>query len=136
LRSSIKKEYAADLKTVPQMMEFIEEMCEGLPAQAAFDLTLCSEEVLMNIAGYAYQGDAGRLTIDWGKDPVEREITVVFEDSGIPFNPLLREEPDLSVPMKERKIGGLGIMMVRKRMDTVSYSYANGKNILTVSKKF
>jgi anti-sigma regulatory factor (Ser/Thr protein kinase) len=89
----------------------------------------------VNIASYAYQDGPGRLAVEWINEPEEGQVIITFEDSGVPFNPLLKEEPDLTVPVSERKIGGLGIMMVRKRMDTVNYAYSDGKNILTLIKR-
>jgi anti-sigma regulatory factor (Ser/Thr protein kinase) len=136
LHSSIKKEYDADMSAVPQIMEFVEEMCEGLPDRAAFDITLCCEEIIVNVASYAYRGEAGRVGVGWTTDTDKRRVTVVFEDTGVPFNPLLGGEPDLSVPILERKVGGLGIMMVRKRMDNVEYAYSDGKNVLTLTKNY
>ena len=124
------------MDTVPEMMEFVSGLCEGLPAQAAFDITLVCEEILVNIASYAYPngfaGGVGGLTIRWNNDTNSRKITLIFEDSGVPFNPLLKDDPDLSVPFRERSIGGLGIMMVRQRMDDVRYANIDGKNTLTV----
>ena len=61
-------------------------------------------------------------------------ITLRFHDGGQPFNPLDKEEPDFTVPLENRKIGGLGIFMVIKYMDTVTYDYSGGENILTVVK--
>ena len=62
-------------------------------------------------------------------------MTLVITDNGVPFNPLERDEPDISLSAAEREIGGLGIFITKKTMDTVSYAYENGKNILTMTKK-
>jgi len=133
---SVTKTFAADMDTVPQMMDFVSGLCEGLPEQAAFDITLVCEEILVNIASYAYPKGEGELAVRWENDTGNRKITLIFEDSGVPFNPLLNDEPDLSVPFQERKIGGLGIMMVRQRTDDVRYAYADGKNIMTIMKGY
>jgi anti-sigma regulatory factor (Ser/Thr protein kinase) len=130
------KTLAANIETVPMMMDFIEGLTEGLPNRAAFDLTLACEEILVNIANYAYPNGKGEYTVRWENDMEKRIVTMIFEDSGVPFNPLQKEDPDLSVPFKERKIGGLGIMMVRQRMDQVQYSYTNEQNILTIEKRY
>jgi anti-sigma regulatory factor (Ser/Thr protein kinase) len=124
------------METVPDMMNFVAEFVENLPPKVAFNTTLVCEEILVNIASYAYPDGDGQLVILWENDAEKREYKLTFEDSGIPFNPLMREEPDLSVPIAERKIGGLGIMMVRKLMDTVQYTCVSGKNTLTITKVY
>jgi anti-sigma regulatory factor (Ser/Thr protein kinase) len=130
------KTFAANIDTVPQMMDFISGNCEGLPEQAAFDLTLACEEILVNIASYAYPEGEGELAIHWNHDTADKKLTLIFTDSGIPFDPLKKDDPDLSVPFRERKIGGLGIMMVRERMDHIQYSYTGKENVLTVEKRY
>ena len=130
------KTLTANRDTVPEMMDFISALCESMPPQTAFDITLACEELLVNIASYAYPNGEGEYTLRFENDTDNRKVTLIFEDTGIPFNPLSKEDPDLTVPMAERKIGGLGIMMVRKRMDSVGYVYAEGKNILTVMKGY
>ena len=62
-------------------------------------------------------------------------MTLVIKDNGFPFNPLEKEEPDISLSASEREIGGLGIFITKKTMDTFSYTYENGQNILTMTKK-
>ena len=62
------------------------------------------------------------------------QVTIQFLDRGKPFNPLAREEVDTTLSAEEREIGGLGILMVKKSMDAVSYAYRNGVNILTIKK--
>lgn len=128
--------FAANIETVPEMMEYVTEHIEGFSPKIAYDLTLVCEEILVNIASYSYPNGDGELAIRWENDAENHRLMISFEDSGIPFNPMLREEPDLKVPMKERKIGGLGIMMVRKLMDEVQYSCANGKNTLVITKEY
>jgi len=124
--------FAANMDAVPEMMGFVSGLCAGLPEQAVFDMTLACEEIFVNIASYAYPDGEGELTLRWSDDAEKRRLTLVFEDSGVPFDPLQKEEPNLSVPFQERKIGGLGIMMVRQRMDCVRYAYRDGKNVLTI----
>jgi anti-sigma regulatory factor (Ser/Thr protein kinase) len=119
------------------MMRAVEDSLTGKPEKFAYSMKLICEEILVNIVSYAYpEMETGELTINWYDDTENQRLTIVFEDSGAPFNPLLKESPDLSVPMAERKIGGLGIMMVRELSDAVRYAYENGKNILTVEKNY
>lgn len=68
-------------------------------------------------------------------DEESLQVTIQFLDSGKPFNPLLKQDPDISLSAEERDIGGLGVFMVKKMMDTVNYEYKEGKNILTIKKK-
>lgn len=94
---------------------------------------LAVEEVVVNIVDYAYpDGEEGYLDVDITRD--DGGITLRFCDGGVPFNPLEKEPPDTTLPMAQRKIGGLGIFFVTKVMDTVTYEYADGQNVLTVRK--
>jgi len=74
------------------------------------------------------------ITVEFFKDP--NAIKVVFEDSGTPYNPLQKPDPDVTLSSEERQIGGLGVYMVKKSMDEMTYEYEDGKNILTIVKKF
>jgi serine/threonine-protein kinase RsbW len=127
-----RREFDATLSAMAEVMTFVEEMTKDLPEKAAYDLRLASEEIAVNIASYAYPDGGGRLAISWNYDVDSGTVTAEFEDSGVPFNPLEAQEPDLDVPVGERKIGGLGIMMVRERMHDVRYRRAAGRNVLTV----
>ena len=97
-----------------------------------FAIRLACEEVVVNIASYAYPDDVeGFIDIDIQKTD---RLILRFEDGGVPFNPLNYEEPDITLPWEERRIGGLGIYLVMKKMDAVRYEYANNRNILTIEK--
>lgn len=93
-------------------------------------LSVVIEELVLNIVDYS---NSDYLDVEIMRD--ERCITLRFHDGGVPFNPLEKEVPDFSIPMEDRKIGGLGIFLVSKYMDTVNYEYAGGENILTVMKQ-
>ena len=92
-------------------------------------LSVVIEEIVLNIVDYS---NSDYLDVEIMRD--EKSITLRFHDGGQPFNPLDKEEPDFTVPLENRKIGGLGIFMVIKYMDTVTYDYSGGENILTVVK--
>ena len=95
---------------------------------------LAVEELVVNIVDYAYpDGEEGYLDVDITRD--DGGITLRFIDGGVPFNPLQTDMPDTSLPISQRKIGGLGILFVTKVMDSVTYEYAGGQNILTVKKR-
>ena len=85
---------------------------------------------------YAYGEGEGPVTIRVETLPEERAVCVTFIDAGQPFDPLAAPEPDVTLPRSQRRIGGLGILMVKKMMDEVSYEYAGGQNILRIRKNF
>ncbi len=89
---------------------------------------------VINIAKYAYVLGKGKATVrvDISEDPLT--VTITFVDHGIPYDPLAKEDPDLSLSAEDREIGGLGIFMTKKLMDDVSYDYIDGRNILTLKK--
>ena len=96
-------------------------------------LRLVCEELVVNVVDYAYPEEAeGYLDIE-----IEREadsILIRFRDGGTPFNPLAREMPDITLPLEERTIGGLGIFLTVKKMDEVSYDFVDNENVLTIKK--
>lgn len=100
--------------------------------ESRLHVEVCFEEVYVNIASYAYPDGTGAadISVEMAGD----ELMLVFEDSGIPCNPLEKEDPDLDAELLDRQIGGLGIYIVKKLMDHVDYVYRNGKNHLTLTK--
>ena len=97
-------------------------------------IRLMTEELVVNIVDYAYpDGVNDYLDVDIERD--EEHIKLCFRDGGVPFNPPSNETPDLSLPMEERRIGGLGIYLVVKKMDEVTYEYKDGENMLSVTKR-
>ena len=96
-------------------------------------LRLACEEIIMNVTSYAYPEDAeGFLDVDIQKTD---RMTIRFEDGGAPFNPLEQEKPDTGLSWEKRRIGGLGIFLLRRMMDDVRYAYVDHKNVLTIEKK-
>ena len=97
-------------------------------------IDLAIDELFTNISRYAYKTGIGTATV---RVEVEREplaVVVTFIDHGIPFDPLSTPDPDVTLPAEERTIGGLGIFLVRKTMNDVSYEYKDGQNILRIKK--
>ena len=93
-------------------------------------LRLACEEIIMNVTSYAYpEGVDGFLDVDIQKTD---RITIRFEDGGVPFNPLEQKTPNTKLSWKKRRIGGLGIFLLRRKMDDVRYVYENHKNVLTI----
>lgn len=132
-----ERSFPAAVEELPNATAFLEEQLEavGAPMPAVMQLSVALEELFVNVAHYAYPGSEGSVTIGFGFDPSTRTVTLRFADSGIPFDPLKAQDPDVTLSAEERKIGGLGIMMVKKTMDSISYQNQNGQNLLTVTKK-
>ena len=132
-----EKVFTAKKETLPEVMAFTEECLESFecPMKSSMAICVAVEEIFINIASYAYPDGDGNATLSFSFDENERLMTLVIKDNGVPFNPLERAEPDITLSADEREIGGLGIFITKKTMDTVSYAYENGENILTMTKK-
>ena len=96
-------------------------------------LRLACEEVVMNIASYAYPDDEEGF-IEVEIDKKDDRIVIIFKDGGVPFNPKDQKMPDTKLPLEQRRIGGLGIFLVISKMDDVRYAYMDNKNVLTIEK--
>ena len=100
------------------------------------DVLLAIEEIFVNISKYAYPaGVEGFVWIEMTYAEEIREVTVIFEDCGVPFDPTARKSPNLKTPYKEKKLGGLGIHMVKNLMDCMTYKHIGNKNYLKIEKK-
>ena len=97
-------------------------------------LALAVEEVFVNIANYAYAPETGpaRVRVEVAEEPLCASIT--FIDHGVPYDPLAKEDPDITLSAEDREVGGLGVFMTKQLMDDVRYEYVDGCNILTISK--
>lgn len=120
-----------NLGEVPDILSRIEDFGErhGLPTMAVFNLQLACDEMLTNILSYGFPDARARdihVSISFRQDMIETEII----DNGIPFNPLAQPEPDLTLPLEERKIGGLGIHIIRTVMNHLNYHRSDGRNHL------
>ena len=126
----------AKTENLDKVLEFVDSILEeqDCPPKVQMQIDVAVEEIFVNIAHYAYKAEVGMatITIKTLNDPVAVEIT--FADSGIPFDPLMKPDPDVTQSADERQIGGLGIYMVKKSMDDVRYEYHEGKNIFTIVK--
>ena len=98
-------------------------------------LCVAIEELFVNVARYAYPDGEGDMSLHIGFDNQSRAITFRMTDKGVPFDPLTKPEPDITLSAEDREIGGLGIFITKKTMDSLSYSYENGENVLTMIKK-
>ncbi len=126
----------AEIERLPEVLSFVEEQLEeiGCPMKAQMQISVAVEEVYVNIASYAYAPGTGEATILLERTE-EPAVTITFIDSGVAFNPLEKEDPDVSLPAEEREIGGLGIYMTKKTMDEVRYERVGGNNVLTLIKR-
>ena len=127
----------AVIESIPQATSFVDEQLEAIecPMKAQMQLDVAIDELFCNIASYAYGAGEGKATVRFDYDPAARRVILSFIDEGVPFNPLERDEPDVSLSAEERAIGGLGIFLVKKTMDSIKYRYENGQNILTIEKQ-
>ena len=130
------KTFPAQIAALPEVLSFMEETLEGYDCSMKNQTALCIaiEEVFVNVASYAYADGCGDVTLDLEFDEATRDLTMRLSDWGAPFDPLQKPDPDISMTLEDRQIGGLGIFIVKKTMDAVHYNYADGKNILTMIK--
>lgn len=128
----------ASLDNLSKVLEFVDEYLEnyGCSMKAQMQIDIAIEEIFVNIARYAYHPQTGPATICVEVEEEPLQVSVSFLDSGIPYDPLKKKDPDIGLSAEEREIGGLGIFMVKKSMDEISYEYKDGNNILTIKKKF
>lgn len=126
----------ASLENLEQMLEFIRDGAQaaGLDARAVHQLMVAVEEPLMNVISYAYPHGNGDVEITQGREE-GRGFVIQVIDTGVAFDPLSAPEPDVNAPLEERKMGGLGIYMMRRMMDEVSYRREQDRNILTLAKR-
>lgn len=131
-----EKTFIATDAHLAEAVEYLESQLAIVKASPKYvmQMTVALEEIFVNVCNYAYGTHVGEITVAVKYVPEMNEVRVKFTDSGMPFDPLENEQPDISLSAEERKIGGLGIHMVLQTMDKVTYKYEDGKNILTISK--
>ena len=125
-----------DVKEVSKLTAFVEEVCEAMGFDGALtaQLTLAIEEAVVNVMKYAYPPQIrGDVTIEAQSNDLRLKFTII--DSGMPFDPTVRAEVDTTLSAKDRPIGGLGIHLVRKIMDSINYERVDSLNVLTLRKK-
>ena len=132
----LNKSFPAKTEALTDVLGFAENALRAHQCSAEMQTSICVaiEEIFVNIARYAYGGGEGEVAFGIGFDADSRTVTFRLADKGIPFNPLKKEDPDITLSAEEREIGGLGILIAKKMMDSVTYAYENGENILTVVK--
>lgn len=129
-------ELEAKVENLSEVVRFVDAQLEAAdcPMKIQMQIDIAVEEIFVNIANYAYAPEIGTATVrvEVMGDPPSVDIT--FIDKGIPYDPLAKADPDVTLSAEERQIGGLGIFMVKKSMDDVKYAYLDGHNILTIKK--
>ena len=129
--------FKAKTEALSDILGFVDLMLEKYECPMKVQTAVCVaiEEVFVNVARYAYKNGEGEVNLGIGFDEESRTITFRMVDRGVPFDPLKKPDPDITLSAEEREIGGLGIFITKKTMDSVEYAYENGENILTMTKK-
>ena len=123
----MKKEFIAKKEELDNVISFIHnELEKDLDMKTMTKIDLVTEEIFINIASYGYK-ETEKGIVNINIEHQNNKIIITFEDSGIPFNPLLTKDPDIKQSVEDRELGGLGIYMVKKMMDNVKYLYKDNK---------
>ena len=127
----------ATVENVRTVTDCVGETLEeaNCPLDTRRQLSIVIDEVFSNIAQYAYGSALGTATVKAGLEEDGRTLVLIFQDGGMPYDPLSAKDPDTSLSAEDRPLGGLGVFLVKKLMDETSYEYKNGQNILTLRKK-
>lgn len=131
-------ELPAEVEKLNQILEYSKEMLSShdCPTKTIMQVSLAIEEIFVNIANYAYGGKPGIAKIVFSFQMKPRGVSIIFIDKGIPYNPLDKTDPDITLAAEEREVGGLGIFMTKKIMDEMSYEYKDSCNILKLFKAY
>ncbi|MDR3376389.1 MAG: ATP-binding protein [Ancalomicrobiaceae bacterium] len=125
----------ADLSFLPELLGFVETAAAAvLPPKAVMEVVLAAEEVLMNIITHAYPGGGGEVRIGVEFQAAPRALRLIVADDGIAFDPLTAPDPEIDIPLEQRQIGGLGILLAMRMMDQIVYERRGGENRLMMEK--
>lgn len=126
----------ATIENLPTVTDFVDEQLDelGCPMKARMQIDIAIDELFSNIAQYAYDPETGPATVQVEVLDEPPTVVITFIDNGTPYDPLAHEDPDVSLGVEERAVGGLGIYMVKKTMDAIDYEYKDGRNILRIKK--
>ena len=126
----------ATVENIVTVTSFVEAELEALdcPMKAQMQIAVAIDELFGNIAHYAYNPDVGPATVRVEVMESPLAFVITFIDNGVQYDPLARQDPDTALSAEEREIGGLGIYMVKKSMDEITYTYKDGQNILQIRK--
>ena len=127
----------AKLDNLAQVLQFVDSRLEeeDCPIGVQMKIDVAVEELFVNIASYAYAPGSGSATVRMEVEEDPKTVVITFVDCGVPYDPLAKEDPDVTLSINDREIGSLGIFMVKKSMDDMIYAYENGQNVLTIRKR-
>ena len=127
---------AATVENIETVTEFVNAQLELLdcPIKAQMQIDIAIDELFGNIAHYAYNTEVGSATVRVEVSEAPLAVIITFIDNGVPYDPLGKDDPNITLSAEEREIGGLGIYMVKKSMDEITYEYKDGQNILKIKK--
>ena len=125
-------------ENLDQVLGFMDAHLErrDCPMKVMLQLDIAVEELFVNIANYAYGDQVGQAVIQLQEEHDPEGISITFIDEGMPFDPLAKPDPDVTLGAMDRSVGGLGIYMVKKSMDDMKYRHEDNRNILTIRKNF
>lgn len=131
----MERKFNASIDELDNVLSFIDNEIKDIKdSKLLTKFNLVVEEVFVNIVSYAYEDTDTNNTVTISINDNDDKTIITFIDSGKHFNPLIKDDPDLSLNVDERPVGGLGIYLVKKMMDNVEYEYKDNKNILTIEK--
>lgn len=124
--------------SIERITDCVNELLDSAscPVKERVQIDLAIDEMLSNVINYAYEGQVGEIAVSMLVSDDKAQIVLTFEDSGVPFDPTRTADPDITLSAEDRKIGGLGIFMVKKTMDKMEYQFKDGKNVLRLVKKW
>jgi len=133
------KEITVDamIENMNTVTAFVDDFLDQIacPMKSRIQINIVIDEIFGNICHYAYKDSVGAVTVRVESGNTPKAVFLTFTDNGIPYNPLETEDPDITLSSEERKIGGLGIYLVKKNMDEMKYEYVNQQNRLWMEKR-
>lgn len=127
----------ATIENMNTVTAFVDDFLDEIacPMKSKIQINIVIDEIFGNICHYAYKDSIGAVTVRVESGNTPKAVFLIFTDNGIPYNPLETEDPDITLSSEERKIGGLGIYLVKKNMDEMKYEYVNQQNRLWMEKR-
>ena len=127
----------ATIENMDTVTAFVDDFLDQIacPMKSRIQINIVIDEIFGNICHYAYKDSIGAVTVRVESGNTPKAVFLTFTDNGIPYNPLDTEDPDITLSSEERKIGGLGIYLVKKNMDEMKYEYVNQQNRLWMEKR-
>ena len=127
----------ATIENMDTVTAFVDDFLDQIacPMKSKIQINIVIDEIFGNICHYAYKDSVGAVTVRVESGNTPKAVFLTFTDNGIPYNPLETEDPDITSSSEERKIGGLGIYLVKKNMDEMKYEYVDQQNRLWMEKR-